>query len=108
MTTAALGGEVEVPVIDATETKVKIPAGTQTGQQFRLKGKGMPVFRSENANGDLYIEVAVETPVNLSAKQKDLLKELDKTMGGSSGGKNSPESSGFMKKVKELWDDLKE
>jgi molecular chaperone DnaJ len=107
MTTAALGGEFEVPTIDGKRTKVKIPAGTQTGQQFRLKGKGMPILKSE-ALGDMFIEVAVETPVNLSAKQRDLLKQLDSSMGGKEAGKHSPESSGFMKKVREMWNDLTE
>ncbi len=107
MTTAALGGEVEVPTIGGTKTKIKVPTGTQSGQQFRLKGMGMPVLRSE-AKGDMYIEVAVETPVNLSSKQKDLLKQLDQTMGGKGAAKHSPESSGFMSKMKELWDDLTE
>ena len=107
MTTAALGGEIEVPTIGGKGTKVKIPAGTQTGQQFRLKGKGMPVMRSE-ATGDLYIETSVETPVNLSSKQKGLLQELDKTMGGKAASKHSPEASSFMKKVQELWSDLTE
>lgn len=107
MTTAALGGEVEVPTIGGGRTKVKIPAGTQNAQQFRLKQKGMPVLRSEQ-KGDMYIEVAVEVPVNLSTKQKDLLKQLDKTMGGKSAEKHSPESSGFMNKVREFWSDLTE
>jgi len=107
MTTAALGGEVEVPTINSKGTKVKIPPGTQTGQQFRLKGKGMPVLRSES-RGDMYIESAVETPINLSSKQKNLMQELDKTMGGKAASKHSPQSSGFMGKVKELWDDLTE
>ncbi len=107
MTVAALGGDVEVPTIAGKKTSVKIPPGTQSRQQFRLKNQGMPVLRSE-AKGDMYIEVAVETPVNLSAKQKDLLKQLDKTMGGSAATKHSPESSGFMTKMKELWDDLTE
>jgi molecular chaperone DnaJ len=107
MTAAALGGDIEVPTVGGKRTQVKIPPGTQSGQQFRLKGKGMPILRSEAA-GDLYIEVAVETPVNLSGKQRDLLKELDKTMGGKAASKHSPESSGFMNKMKELWDDLTE
>lgn len=107
MTAAALGGDIEVPTIGGKKTKVKVPAGTQSGQQFRLKGQGMPVLRSES-KGDMYIEVAVETPVNLSSKQKDLLKQLDKTMGGKAASKHSPESSGFMSKMKELWEDLTE
>lgn len=107
MTIAALGGDVEVPTIAGKKTSVKIPAGTQSRQQFRLKSQGMPVLRSE-AKGDMFIEVAVETPVNLSSKQKDLLRQFDKTMGGNAAGKHSPESSGFMTKMKELWDDLTE
>jgi molecular chaperone DnaJ len=107
MTTAALGGDFEVPTIDGKRTKVKIPAGTQTGQQFRLKGKGMPILKSE-ATGDMFIEVAVETPVNLSSKQRELLKQLDASIGGKEAGKHSPESSGFMKKVREMWNDLTE
>lgn len=105
MTTAALGGEIDVPGMDKSSIKVKIPAGTQGGQQLRLRAKGMPVLRSE-AFGDLYIEVHVETPVNLTGKQKELLKQLDATMGGKAGADNSPESSGFVRKVKELWNDL--
>jgi len=107
MTVAALGGDVEVPTIAGKKTSVKVPAGTQSRQQFRIKGQGMPVLRSD-AKGDMYIEVAVETPVNLSSKQKDLLKQLDKTMGGNAADKHSPESSGFMAKMKEAWNDLTE
>lgn len=107
MTTAALGGDIEVPTIEGARTKVKIPEGTQSGQQLRLKGKGMTVLRSQ-ARGDMYIEIFVETPVNLSRKQMDLLKEMDKTMGGSGGGKHSPEASGFLSKAKEFWSDLTE
>lgn len=101
MTTAALGGEVNVPTIEGGRAEVKIPAGTQTGQQFRLKNKGMSMLQSA-ARGDAYIEIFVETPVNLSPKQKDLLKEF----GGKDPSKNSPESAGFFNKVKEFWDDL--
>lgn len=107
MTTAALGGDVEVPTIAGKKTKIKVPPGTQSGQQFRLKEQGMPVLKSDS-KGDMYIEVAVETPVNLSAKQKDLLKQLDQTLGGSAATKHNPESSGFMSKMKEFWDDLTE
>lgn len=104
LTTATLGGHIEVPTIDGGRVKVTIPEGTQTGFQFRLKGKGMSVLRSQ-ARGDMYIEVAVETPVNLSKKQKDMLKEFD-TAGG--GKPTSPESESFFSKVKEFWEDLKE
>ncbi len=109
VTKAALGGEVEVPTIEGDRAKVKIPEGTQTGQQFRLRGKGMSILNSE-ARGDAYIEIFVETPVNLSKKQKDILGELDGSIGGSSAAsrKHSPESSGFFNKVREFWDDLKE
>lgn len=108
VTRAALGGEVEVPTIEGTRATVKIPAGTQTGQQFRLKNKGMTVLRSD-ARGDMYIEIFVETPVNLNKKQQELLRELDSSMGDSkNAGKNSPESSGFFKKMREFWDDLSE
>lgn len=101
MTTAALGGNIEVPTIDGGKADVKIPAGTQTGQQFRLRGKGMSVLRS-SSRGDAYIEIFVETPVNLSSKQKELLKQFE----GKDPSQNSPESAGFFKKVKEFWDDL--
>jgi molecular chaperone DnaJ len=103
MADAALGGEVKVPTIEGGKAEVKIPAGTQTGQQFRLKGKGMSVLHS-SSRGDAYIEIFVETPVNLSGKQKDMLKGF----GGKDPSKNSPESAGFFNKVKEFWDDLTE
>lgn len=103
MVTASLGGAVEVPTIDGSKVKVTIPEGTQTGAQFRLRAKGMSVLRS-NSRGDMYIHAQVETPVNLSKKQKDILKDFE----SSGGDKNSPESAGFFDKVKELWDDLKE
>jgi len=101
---AALGGSVEVPTIDGKRMNVTIPAGTQSGQQFRLKGKGMTVMRS-NARGDMFVEVAVETPVNLTRKQKDLLHEF---AGESVDAKTNPQSHGFFAKVKELWEDLKD
>ncbi|MCB1532662.1 MAG: molecular chaperone DnaJ [Alphaproteobacteria bacterium] len=108
VTKAALGGEIEVPTIDGTRAKVKIPAGAQTGQQFRLRGKGMSSLRSDT-RGDMFIEIFVETPVNLDNKQKDLLKQLDKSISdGNAGAKHSPESSGFFGKMREFWDDLKE
>ncbi|MDJ0949966.1 MAG: molecular chaperone DnaJ [Alphaproteobacteria bacterium] len=103
MTTAALGGNIEVPTVEGNRARMSVPAGAQTGDQFRLRGKGMSVLRAKS-RGDMYVEIAVETPVNLSKQQKELLREFDK-----SGGKNtSPESEGFFSKVKELWDDLKE
>lgn len=108
MTKAALGGELEVPTIEGNSSKVKIPAGTQTGQQFRLKGKGMSMLRSE-ARGDMYIEIFVETPVNLNKKQQGIMQNLDDMISDvKAGAKHSPEASGFFTKVKELWDDLKD
>lgn len=107
MTTATLGGEIEVPTIDGKRTQVKIPGGTQTGQQFRLKDKGMPIIQSSGM-GDMYIEIFVETPVNLNNKQKDLFKTLDKDLSGKDGKKYSPESSGFINRMKDLWTDLTE
>ncbi len=102
MVTAALGGAVEVPTIDGGRVEMKIPAGTQSGTQMRLGGKGMSILRAGH-RGDMYVEVAVETPVNLSKKQKDLLAEFD-----GQGKNNSPESAGFFSRVKEFFDDLKD
>ncbi len=104
MTTATLGGAVEVPAIDGSRAKVTIPGGSQTGQRFRLKGKGMRVLRSE-ARGDMYVEMTVETPVNLTRRQKELLREFEDE---GKGRKTSPESEGFFTKVKEFWEDLTE
>ena len=105
MTAATLGGDIEVPTIAGTRAEVKIPPGTQTGQRFRLKGKGMSILQS-SAQGDLYIEIFVETPVNLSGKQKDLFRKIADDLGDDNGGKHSPESSSFLKKMKDLWEDL--
>ncbi|MEN6541389.1 molecular chaperone DnaJ [Parvibaculum sp.] len=99
MATAALGGEIEVPTLNGKRVKVKIPEGSQTGRQFRLKDKGMPVLHSREI-GDLYIQTTVETPVHLSKKQKELLREFEK----ASSKETNPESSGFFAKVKEFWD----
>lgn len=101
MSIAALGGTIEVPTIEGGRAEVKLPPGTQTGQQFRLKSKGMSMMRS-SARGDMYIELFCETPVHLSKKQQDLLKEF----AGKDPQANSPESQGFFKKVKEFWGDL--
>jgi molecular chaperone DnaJ len=97
MTTAALGGEVEVPNLDGTRSKVVIPPGTQTGKQFRLKGKGMPVLRSRDM-GDLYIQVSVETPQNLTRRQRELLQEFEQ----ESSGQTQPEAAGFFGRVKDF------
>ena len=100
MTTAALGGEIEAPTIDGGRTRVKIPAGSQSGKQLRLRAKGMPQLRGGRF-GDLYLELAVETPVNLTAHQKELLRLFEEA-----GAENSPESSDFFSKVKNFWDDM--
>ncbi len=102
MTTAALGGAVEVPTIAGARAKITVPAGTQSNQQFRLKSKGMPVLRSK-AVGDMYVEVSIETPVNLTKRQKELLREFEEA---GEGRDTSPESSGFFARVKEFWEDL--
>jgi molecular chaperone DnaJ len=101
MTQAALGGDIEVPAIDGTKAKVKIPPGTQTGDQFRLRGKGFSVLRS-TARGDMYIQVAVETPQHLTRRQRELLEEFETEAQGH--GKGSPESEGFFTKVKEFFE----
>ncbi|MGY4628445.1 molecular chaperone DnaJ [Bradyrhizobium sp. USDA 4486] len=98
MVTAALGGEFEVPTIDGGKTKVKVPAGTQSGRRFRIASKGMPVLRSRQT-GDMYVQVAVETPQNLTKKQQELLAEFEKL----SSGNTQPESVGFFAKVKDLF-----
>jgi len=101
MVTAALGGEFEVPTIDGGKTRVKVPEGTQSGRRFRLQGKGMPVLRARQI-GDMYVQVAVETPQNLSKKQRELLTEFDSL----SSKETQPEASGFFGKVKEFLDGL--
>jgi molecular chaperone DnaJ len=103
MAQAALGGEIEVPAIDGSRARVKIPAGTQTGDQFRLRGKGFSVLRS-SARGDMYIQVAVETPQNLTKRQRELLEEFERESGNTASG--SPEHEGFFAKVKEFFDGL--
>lgn len=103
MTTATLGGQIEVPTIGGGRARVKIPEGTQSGRQFRLRGKGMPELNGGYV-GDMILETAVETPVNLTKRQRELLEEFAKE-----GGDNiSPRSEGFFSKVKDLWDDLTE
>ncbi|MDR3500029.1 MAG: molecular chaperone DnaJ [Parvibaculum sp.] len=99
MTSAALGGEIEVPTLNGKRVKLKIPEGSQTGKQFRLKDKGMPVLNSREI-GDLYIQTTVETPVHLTKKQKELLRQFDE----ASNAQNNPESTGFFARVKDFWD----
>lgn len=104
MVTATLGGSVEVPTIAGERARITIPGGTQTGEQFRLRGKGMSVLRS-STRGDMFVEAVVETPVNLSDKQKQLLRDFE---AAGTDENHSPESHGFFAKVKELWDDLRD
>jgi len=101
MAAAALGGDIEVPTIDGGRIRVKIPEGSQSGRQMRLRGKGMPALRG-GAPGDMFIELAVETPVNLTARQKELLREFT----GLSEN-NNPESKSFLSSVKSFWDSMK-
>jgi molecular chaperone DnaJ len=98
MATAALGGEIEVPTIDGKKARVTIPEGAQAGKQFRLKGKGMPVLRSHQS-GDMYIQVTVETPVNLTRRQREILREFE-----HEARNNSPESEGFFAKARAFWE----
>lgn len=99
--TAALGGEVEVPTIDGGRSRVKVPAGAQTGKALRLRGKGMPGLRGQG-QGDMLVELVVETPVNLTARQRELLAEFERL-----SEDNNPESSSFFGKVKSFWDGMK-
>lgn len=101
MTAAALGGDIEVPTIDGGRSKVKIPAGSQSGRQMRLRSKGMPALRG-GGEGDMFIELAVETPVNLTSRQKELLCEFEDL-----SEENNPESTSFFKSVKGFWDSMK-
>ncbi|MBW4706769.1 molecular chaperone DnaJ [Roseobacter sp. YSTF-M11] len=101
MAKAALGGSIEVPTIDGGRGRVQIPAGSQSGRQMRLRGKGMPALRGAGA-GDMFIELAVETPVNLTTRQKELLAEFEDL-----SENNNPESSSFFSSVKTFWDSMK-
>lgn len=101
MSSAALGGSIEVPTIDGGRGRVQIPAGSQSGRQMRLRNKGMPALRG-GAAGDMFIELAVETPVNLTSRQKEILKEFEDL-----SENNNPESSSFFSSVKSFWDSMK-
>ena len=101
MASAAIGGDIEVPTIDGGRSRVKVPAGSQSGRQMRLRAKGMPALRG-SGQGDMFIELAVETPVNLTSKQKELLREFEKL-----SEENNPESSNFFSKVRTFWDGMK-
>jgi molecular chaperone DnaJ len=103
ITTAILGGEIEVPTIEGKKTILTIPPGTQSETQFRFKNKGMAVLR-QNRRGDMYVEVGVEIPVNLTKKQKSILKDFENEGGTSKA--HSPKSQSFFKKLKEVWEEL--
>ena len=94
-----------MPTIDGGRARVKVPAGSQSGRQMRLRGKGMPPLRhgagAGGEHGDMLIELAVETPVNLTTRQKELLREFEAVQAD-----NSPQSDSFFKKVKGFWDDM--
>ncbi len=100
MTTAALGGEIEAPTIDGGRSRVKVPAGVQNGKQLRLRGKGMPALRGGGA-GDLYIELETETPINLTARQKELLREFE-----AESKDNNPAGQDFFSRVKKFWEEM--
>jgi molecular chaperone DnaJ len=99
MTTAALGGQIDVPTLDGAATRVKVPEGSESGKQFRLKGRGMPVLRAKVA-GDMYIQVEVETPKSLTKRQRELLEEFER----ESRKETSPESAGFFARVKDFFE----
>src|SRR3984893_4724849 len=103
-TTAALGGAIEVPTVEGSRTRVTVPSGTQSGHQFRLRGKGMTVLRSA-VRGDMYIQAIVETPVNLTKRQQEMLREFEQA---GENRKTNPESEGFFARVKEFFEDLRE
>ena len=101
MVQAALGDEVVVRTIDGGEARVKVPDGTQSGRQFKLRGKGMPVLRSRDV-GDLYLQAVVETPQNLTKRQRELLAEFET----ESSSKTHPEAAGFLTKMKDFFGNL--
>ena len=101
MAKAAMGGSIEVPTIDGGRGRVQIPAGSQSGRQMRLRAKGMPALRG-NGVGDMFIELAVETPVNLTSRQKEILAEFEDL-----SEDNNPESKTFFSSVKSFWDGIK-
>lgn len=103
MTTAALGGAFEVTTLDGSQARVKVPEGTQNAMQFRLKGKGMPILR-QAAVGDLYIQVAIETPQNLTKRQRELLQEFEQI----SSHENNPQSTGFFSRMKDFFETFSE
>jgi molecular chaperone DnaJ len=102
-TTAALGGTITVPGLDRVGHEIRIPAGIQSGKQIRQRGAGMPVLNGRGT-GDMVVQIDVETPTRLTAKQKDLLEAFRAT----ETGEESPQSAGFFTKLKDMWDDLTE
>jgi molecular chaperone DnaJ len=103
MVSAALGGEIEVPSIDGGRSRVRVPQGSQSGRQMRLRGKGMPALRGPGV-GEMYIELLVETPVNLTSDQEDLLRQFEESCKKT----NNPNASGFFEKVKSFWERVKD
>lgn len=101
LTTAALGGQFDVPTVDGGKTRVKVPDGSQSGKQFRLRSKGMSVLRSKQ-RGDMYIQIEVETPTNLSKRQRELLQEFEK----ESSADNNPQSHGFFARMRDFFENL--
>ena len=104
MITATLGGTVEIPTIDGGRAELKIPAGTQSGAQFRLRGKGMSIYKNP-ARGDMYVESVVETPTNLTRRQQEILRDFEKA---GEGNQTSPEATGFFAKMRGMWKDPKD
>jgi len=104
VTTMALGGEIEVPVLDKTVAAIKVPHGTQTGKQFRVRGRGMPALNGAGF-GDLVVQLDVETPVKLTKRQRELLEEFQ-AIEAEQDGKNNPASTGFFGKLKDVWSEL--
>ncbi|HEY0959666.1 MAG TPA: molecular chaperone DnaJ [Novosphingobium sp.] len=102
-TTAALGGDIDIPGLDGARHTIGIPAGIQSGKQLRKRGAGMPVLQGRG-HGDLVVEIVVETPTKLSARQKELLRELQETETGD----ECPQSKGFFERLKDAWSDLTE
>lgn len=100
-TTAALGGEIEIPGLDGSRHTIEIPAGIQSGKQLRKRGAGMPVLQGRGS-GDLVVEIQVETPSRLSARQRELLREFQAT----ETGEECPQSKGFFERIKDAWTDL--
>ena len=110
ITTAALGGEIEVPGLDKLPAAIKVPAGTQSGKQLRVRGRGMPALSNNGRShgfGDLVVQLDVETPVKLTKRQRELLEEFQALEAGEEG-RNFPAQSGFFAKIKEMWSELTE